>query len=279
MSGSDPLVTIVIPCYNGERFVGRCLSSLARQTYRALEVLLVDDASTDRTAEEVSKYPFVRVLRNEVNKGVSYARNRGIKEARGKYIHFLDVDDEVSSNFYEAMVRRAEQTGADVTVCSFVFQRVPLKSQFYKYARTYSEMMDKMRITYVCKVGVVWRYLIRRDFILEHDDLSFPIGRVVEDLPFTVRMLYYANKVTTAPRAEYLYHYEPTSLTESWEPEARKAFAEGLEWSDADLKAFLRSKGITRMPGRNSHMIGYALNKVRNYIRGRQTDLTERLRR
>lgn len=277
MSGNDPLVTIVIPCYNGERFVGRCLSSLSRQTYSPLEVLLVDDASTDRTAEEVSKYPFVRVLRNEVNKGVSYARNRGIEEARGKYIHFLDVDDEVSSNFYEEMVRRAEQTGVDVTACSFVFQHVPEKSQIFRAPRVYTGTMDKLRVTYVCKIGVVWRYLFRTDFIRNHDDLRFPIGRLVEDLPFAVRALFYANKVATTPRAEYLYRYEADSLTESDDSEVRRAFAEGYDLAEEDVKSFLAAHGVHRRPGRDSHLISYFLLKVSNRLRGGQTDLTERL--
>ena len=277
MSGGDPLVTIVIPCYNGERFVGRCLSSLARQTYCALEVLLVDDASTDRTAEEVSKYPFVRVLRNEVNKGVSYARNRGIMEARGKYIHFLDVDDEVSSNFYEEMVRYAEETGAEVTTCSFVYQHVPEKSQIFRAPRVYTGTMDKLRVTYVCKIGVVWRYLFRTDFIRRHEDLRFPVGRLVEDLPFAVRALFYANKVATAPRAEYLYRYEADSLTESDDSEVRRAFAEGYDLAEEDVKSFLAAHGVHRRPGRDSHLISYFLLKVSNRLRGGQTDLTERL--
>ena len=81
-----------------------------------MEVLLIDDASTDGTADVVAKYPFVKLLRNETNRGVSYARNRGVEEAKGKYLHFLDVDDEVSSNFYEEMVRYAEEAGAEVTL-------------------------------------------------------------------------------------------------------------------------------------------------------------------
>ena len=275
----SPLVTVVIPCYNGAKVVERCLSALERQTYAPLEVLLIDDASTDGTADAVAKHPFVKLLRNETNRGVSFARNRGIEEAKGKYIHFLDVDDEVSSNFYEEMIRHAEETGAEVTACSFVYQHVPEKSQIFRTPRIYTRTMDKLRVTYVCKIGVVWRYLFRTDFVRRHEDLRFPVGRLVEDLPFAVRALFYANKVATAPRAEYLYRYETDSLTESDDPEVRRAFAEGYDLAEEDVKSFLAVHGVRRRPGRDSHLISYFLHKVANRLRGGQTDLTERLRR
>lgn len=273
----SPLVTVVIPCYNGAKVVGRCLSALERQTYTPFEVLLIDDASTDGTADAVAKYPFVKLLRNETNRGVSYARNRGVEEAKGKYLHFLDVDDEVSSNFYEEMVRYAEKAGAEVTACSFVYQHVPEKSLIFRTPRVYTGTMDKLRVTYVCKIGVVWRYLFRTDFIRRHEDLRFPVGRLVEDLPFAVRALFYANKVATAPRAEYLYRYEADSLTESDDPEVRRAFAEGYDLAEEDVKSFLAAHGVHRRPGRDSHLISYFLHKVSNRLRGGQTDLTERL--
>ena len=244
----SPLVTVVIPCYNGAKVVGRCLSALERQSYTPLEVLLIDDASTDGTADAVAKYPFVKLLRNETNRGVSFARNRGIEEAKGKYIHFLDVDDEVSSNFYEEMVRYAEEAGAEVTACSFVYQHVPEKSQIF-----------------------------RTDFIRRHEDLRFPVGRLVEDLPFAVRALFYANMVATVPRAEYLYRYEADSLTESDDPEVRRAFAEGYDLAEEDVKSFLAAHGVHRRPGQDSHLLSYLLHKVSNRLRGGQTDLTERL--
>ena len=275
----SPLVTVVIPCYNGAKVVGRCLSALELQTYTPLEVLLIDDASTDGTADVVAKYPFVKLLRNETNRGVSYARNKGVEEARGKYIHFLDVDDEVSSNFYEEMVRYAEEAGAEVTACSFVYQHVPEKSQIFRTPRVYTGTMDKLRVTYVCKIGVVWRYLFRTDFIRRHEELRFPVGRLVEDLPFAVRALFYANKVATAPRAGYLYRYESDSLTESDDPEVRRAFAEGYDLAEEDVKSFLAAHGVHRRPGRDSHLISYFLHKVSNRLRGGQTDLTERLMR
>ncbi len=273
----NPLITVVVPCYNGERFVDRCLTSIARQTYSPLEVLLIDDGSTDQSVAKAANYPHVTVVSNGQNRGLSYSRNHGIELARGKYIHFVDVDDEVNSRFYESIVRYAELSGADVTACGYIFQRVPEKSQLFTRHRIYTGVHDKLRATYVCKNGYSVRYLIRRSLLERHPDLRFPVGRLAEDAPFSVRAIYYANKLATAPGAEYLYRYEPDSITETPDPERRRVFAEGLAQSQAEVQSFLASHGITRMPGRNSDMVNYFLSKVSRRIRGLQTDLTERL--
>lgn len=274
---SAPLVTVVIPCYNGERFVDRCLSCIARQTYTHLEVLLMDDGSTDGTVERARTYPFATIVSADRNRGPSYSRNRGIELAKGKYVHFLDVDDEVNSRFYELLVKYAEQSGAEVTACGYIYQQVPEKSQLFRRHRVYCGTIDKLKVTYVCKIGMVWRYLFRTDFIRAHEDLTFPVGQLVEDLAFSVKALYYADKVATAPGTEYLYHYDPGSLTFSKDQGKRRAFDEGYHKARADVEEFLGSHGITRRPGFSSDMISYGLHKLGNILRGRQTDLTERL--
>lgn len=274
---TTPLVTVVIPCYNGERFVDRCLSSIERQTYTHLQVLLMDDGSSDRTVERAGAYPFVTIVSSEENRGPSYSRNRGMELAEGRYIHFLDVDDEINSRFYELLVHYAEHSQAEVTASGYIYQRVPEKSQLFRHHHIYRETMDKLRVTYVCKVGVVWRYLFRTDFLRSHEDLTFPEGQLVEDLPFAVRALYYADRVATAPGAEYLYRYEPSSLTERRDPEGIRAFMEGQERAHEDVKSFLAAHGVTQMPGVTSHLIPYVWHKLLNRLRGTQTDLTERL--
>lgn len=274
---TNPLVTVVVPCYNGERFVDRCLSSIERQTYKNLQVLLVNDGSTDGSVERAMAYPFVTIVNNDQNRGLSFSRNHGMELAQGKYIHFFDVDDEINSHFYESLVRYAEQSGAEVTASGFVFQQVPEKSQLFRRHRVYKGTVDKLKVTYVCKIGVVWRYLFRTDFLRAHEDLTFPVGQLVEDLAFSVKALYYADKVATAPGAEYLYRCEPGSITLTEDPEKRKAFDEGYRKERTDVESFLGSHGVTRMPGYSSDMISYVLHKLGNILRGRQTDLTERL--
>lgn len=273
----DPLVTVVIPCYNGERFVDRCLSSIERQTYHHLQVLLIDDGSTDGSVERAKAYREVTVVSNDRNRGLSYSRNRGIEMAEGKYVHFVDVDDEVNSRFYESMVRYAELSQADVTACGYICQAVPDRSQLFRKHRVYTGVMDKLRATFVCKNSYSVRYMLRMEFLKAHEDVRFPLNQLAEDLSFSVRAVYYANRLATAPGAEYLYRYEPNSITETQDPERRRAFGEGLAKGRRDVKNFLAAHGITRMPGVNSDKLKYGLHKLRNRLRGLQTDLTERM--
>lgn len=87
----NKIISVIIPAYNADIYIEQCLSSLFCQTYKHLEIIVVDDGSTDRTSEIVKTFP-VKLIRQE-NQGVSVARNRGISEATGEYIHFVDADD------------------------------------------------------------------------------------------------------------------------------------------------------------------------------------------
>jgi glycosyltransferase involved in cell wall biosynthesis len=104
VAGQDPLVTVIIPCYNGEAFVQEAIKSALGQTYQRVEVIVIDDGSTDRSAEIIQALP-VRYIHQE-NRGLTPSRNRGIKESRGSYIVFLDADDR--------LLPEAIKTGLDV---------------------------------------------------------------------------------------------------------------------------------------------------------------------
>ena len=95
MNSETPMISIIVPLYNAEKFIWETVQSVINQTYKDFELLLVDDCSTDRSlaAVEVINDPRVRVIRQEHNAGAYAARNRGLKEAKGRYIAFLDADD------------------------------------------------------------------------------------------------------------------------------------------------------------------------------------------
>jgi glycosyltransferase involved in cell wall biosynthesis len=119
-----PLVSVVVPCFNAQRWLGAALDSLQRQTHRELEVLAVDDASTDGTAallaERARRDPRLRVFRLERNRGPSAAANRALDEARGAFIARLDADDEALPQRLEAQLAFLQQTGIDLCGSWFV---------------------------------------------------------------------------------------------------------------------------------------------------------------
>jgi glycosyltransferase involved in cell wall biosynthesis len=101
LQGNPPLVTVVIPCYNQAHFLGEAIESVLSQTYRNFEVIVVDDGSTDNTSEVASRYEGVRLIWQE-NRGLAGARNRGLEEAKGEYVVFLDADDRLLPGALEA---------------------------------------------------------------------------------------------------------------------------------------------------------------------------------
>ncbi len=121
--GEQPLISIVVPIYNAERYLERCLDSLKRQTYRSLEILLIDDGSTDATEEICRRYEradsrFRYIF--QTNSGVSAARNHGIDLARGDYLGFCDSDDWAEPDLYECLYQLLIQTQSDIAIVSAI---------------------------------------------------------------------------------------------------------------------------------------------------------------
>lgn len=118
------LVSVVIPVYQSEATIERCVSSLVNGTYKHLQVILVEDCSQDSSWEKCKfleqKYPQVQSIRNEKNQGVSYTRNQGLKVAEGKYLMFVDSDDWVEPDFVEIMVETYEKFPGTIPVCGYV---------------------------------------------------------------------------------------------------------------------------------------------------------------
>ena len=113
-----PAISIVIPVYNTEKYLAQCLDSLMNQTFQDFEIICVDDGSTDNSRKVISQYHQKVILTTSEHKGVGYARNTGLKFAKGKYIHFLDSDDYFEPDMLETLYNSAEQNNVDIVVFS-----------------------------------------------------------------------------------------------------------------------------------------------------------------
>lgn len=116
---SLPKVSVILPVYNTEKYLDKCLISIKKQTLKSIEFIVIDDGSTDKSYEIIQKYAKndkrFRIF-HQKNKGVGKTRNFGIKKAKGKYIGFIDSDDYVSSNYFEELYNITEKYGADIGV-------------------------------------------------------------------------------------------------------------------------------------------------------------------
>ena len=120
---TEPLLSVIIPVYGVEKYIAQCLDSVIHQTYRNIEVIVINDGTKDRSAEIAKEYA-KKDSRIKVydfnNGGLSIARNRGIECAKGEYIAFLDSDDWLMQNMYEKLMEKIKEYGADIAKCSVI---------------------------------------------------------------------------------------------------------------------------------------------------------------
>ena len=214
-------VSVVIPVYNGEKYIAECLDNMMRQTYKNLEIIVVDDGSTDGTPEIARRRPGIRVISFEKNRGPSAARNAGIDAATGEYIHFMDVDDAINDRFYELMAAAVENSGADMACCEMINERKPHRNSMLPRPGVLTSVEDKLRVTNVGRWGYAVRYLFRTGFLRERA-LRFEEGRIIEDMPFSLQAVYFANRIVLVPGAVYTYIFRPNSQMSTYTREHRR---------------------------------------------------------
>lgn len=208
-----PMVSIIVPIYNAEQYLRRCVDSILNQEYTDFELLLVNDGSTDASGDICEEYrdqdPRVIVIQKE-NTGVSDSRNRALDRARGKYLQFLDSDDWITPDATRLFVRAAEEYGCDMVISDFyrvVGERLSPKGDIEEEGVLTREefaahMMENPADFYY---GVLWNKLYRRDIVEEHNlrmdtDISW-----CEDFMFNLEYIRYA-KVFYALHAPIYYY-------------------------------------------------------------------------
>ena len=163
-------VSIIIPCYNGSKTLHRCLDSVVSQTYKNLEVLVINDGSKDNSAEIIfeyaKKYPFIQLISKE-NGGQSTARNLGLELCTGDYVMFLDCDDNYTKKYaIEKMVRTLEQKNVDVVVCNFTHPVFESFARGGMYDMTDPKQRDEYFEDFFV-FGMPWNKVYRREILTE----------------------------------------------------------------------------------------------------------------
>ncbi|MDR2815892.1 MAG: glycosyltransferase [Proteiniphilum sp.] len=252
------LISVIIPVYNGEQYIEHCLNNVMNQTYKNLEIIVVNDGSIDKSAGIAGKFP-VTLISHEQNRGLSAARNNGIDAAKGEYIHFMDVDDSINPDFYKNLIEAAAETGADIACSGLVNERKKYETQLFKKRKLYASAHERLKITYVGRRGYCVRYLFRVNFLKKHD-LRFEEGRYIEDLLFSFRAVYYAGKMVVVPGTEYYYHNRKNSiLTNNDKAHKEKVHQDWLHAGSAML-AFAKEHNF-KIPGVNSGWLSYIWTK------------------
>ena len=208
-------VSVIVPVYNVENYVSRCVESLINQTYKNLEIILVDDESKDSSGlicdEYAKKDTRIKVI-HQMNMGLSGARNSGLDAATGGYVFFVDSDDYIALDTIEKMHRHLLQCNADVVACGFahVYDDRPEKVVTSPNPGMWSgreSVIQMMRTNNVCTVA--WNKLYKRGL---WESVRFPVGKVHEDEATTYKLLYTAKLVTYMPDPFYKYYQRSGSI-------------------------------------------------------------------
>ena len=232
-----PKVSIIVPVYNAEKYLQECVESVLCQTLSDIELILVDDGSTDSSPALCNQYAVqdhrVKVIHKPNGRAAS-ARNAGLRAASGEYVAFVDADDWISPDMYEKML----QTNADVTLCDYVrfqgekqfpFTQPNIAAGFYNKAQIREIIYPHLvmdGIEYPITISN-WALLIRREVIVKNR-LSYREDiRISEDAPFGSEVLYCADSFAYL-KGEQLYHYRMTegSASRTYQP----------WWWDSSLK-------------------------------------------
>lgn len=237
-------ISVIIPGFNCDSYIEQTLDSVYLQSmsHNDIEVIVCLDAPTDNTAAVVRAWGRnhpgfeLRVLHNRKNHGVSYSRNMALRYARGEYIHFMDADDLVNTDFYRALYDAAVAADADVAAASYRHQRRPGSSVILDASVVISNPQDRIDMLRVDQHGMMWRYLIRRAF-WEQNKFAFPEDmHICEDWVLANKMVFAANRIVLVPGAVYLYRYRENSLITAnahlreQSPDGRRANVEIIEF-------------------------------------------------
>lgn len=222
------LISIIIPVYNAEGHLKTCLESVINQSFSQFEIILVDDGSTDNS-EKIYRYyeqndSRVRVIKQQ-NRGVSYARNKGIDNAQGEYILFLDADDEIKENMLMSMHNAMENHKSEVIFCGFEVRGSSLRkndthvlklctlnknsviSSAEAIKRTLSTNPNEQLY------GYVWRNLFSSK-VIKDNNIRFSNGvKISEDFMFIVEVLDKSNVISIIPEELYIYNINESSVT------------------------------------------------------------------
>ena len=214
---NNPLISIIVPIYNVEKYLEKCVDSLIKQDYRPIEIILVDDCSTDGSALIAKKYAeeypdFCFLIQRDKNGGLSAARNSGMIVAKGDWISFVDSDDWVSDDYVSELATTAFKSSADVVLgnADYVYDSGEMKS-----ASAFGNLKpgaDQKEIIALCR-SYAWGRLFKTSLFMD-GDISFPEDiKRSEDIGTIIPILTKSKSIALLEKSIYFYYQRSNSLS------------------------------------------------------------------
>ena len=200
-------ISIIIPCYNTEQYIEKCLDSILKQNLEKFEIILIDDCSTDKTVSIINRYmkkcPYIKLIKNKENRGAGYNRNVALKEAKYDLISFIDSDDYLEENFYEELYKAITKEKADVAVCDiFIKFDSSFENQADVRAVECEGKATKENILNQGHAASPCNKLFRKELL---EKFPFPTGIMNEDVATVLAVIINAKKIAYTGDTYYNY--------------------------------------------------------------------------
>lgn len=234
-------LSVIIPVYNGEQYLSRCLDSILNQSLKEIEIIIVDDASTDQTLmvskEYASKYNIISIIELAENSGTGKARNIGLSKTNSEFVSFLDADDWMDLNAYLTMYNELIKTDSDIAVCGIRTEFNNYLLSDYRYTYPYQNIISgAFALKLLCKTEMqdsfispmVGNKMFRTEF-LKNTNIFFPELKYFEDDEFMFKAFYYAEKIVLIPNVYQHYYQRATSAMHAFSKEYIDCFIQIFE--------------------------------------------------
>lgn len=213
-----PLISIVVPVYNVEKYLEKCVNSILSQTFNDFELILVDDGSPDncgKICDSFAQKDSRVVVVHKENNGLSAARNSGIEIAKGKYIGFIDSDDYIAEDMYEILYNNIQKESADISMCALYdcyagkdIELNPKPEYLVVDSKEAIKIVFEAKITSVTAVNKLYKIEL-------FNDIKYPVGKSSEDAFVIVDLLHASKKIVITTEEKYFYIHRENSITSS----------------------------------------------------------------
>ena len=265
-------LSIIVPVYNVEKYLPKCLESLTNQTLKDIEIICVNDGSMDNSLailkEFASKDSRIRIIDNQ-HQGVAKTRNTGIEQSTGEYIGFVDSDDYIDIDFFEKLYNSATKSNSDIAIASILKHKNFFDIYNAKYTKeeTAITIQDKIKLCEDKKhfFFYAWNKIYHSGFIKENN-IKFSEGQIYEDVMFAIKALYYSNKIISVYGTKYHYIEHENSLTKYKDKTGEKEH--DLIKAYSELQEFCNSKNI-EIPERLNYYTKENFGFILNLYKGK----------
>lgn len=237
-----PKVSVIVPVYNVEKYLSKCLKSLCEQTLKDIEIICINDGSTDNSPnilESFAKNDDRIKIYNQTNQGLSAARNNAMEHASGEFISFVDSDDWVDTDFFEKLYNAAVENNCDIACAGFKRCGRIIKSKRNHYDRIQlcKDIDSKIYELGIPEYNYVWGKIYKREKL---PTKLFHIGRYYEDIPILIKIIYDLGDLVAVPDTYYYYRKNYSSIVFSKSTKHN----DDLKWAFGELHRFADEHNI-----------------------------------